>query len=219
MSNSIIIPGILESQWPEIEKKIELVLPFAKTIHIDLIDGKFAPHTTFMEPLPFSKYTKNAEFELHMMVEEPINYLKPFAQAGFRRFIGHVEKMSDQTEFVAQAQLLGEVGLAIDGPTDLSAVKVSYSDLDSILIMGIKAGESGQVFVPEYLKKMEILRRQLADQNDIRIPIEIDGGINDKTITQAKNAGANRFIANSFIFNSQNPQVQYKLLEEKLSIS
>ena len=92
MSNSIIIPGILESQWPEIEKKIELVLPFAKTIHIDLIDGKFAPHTTFMEPLPFSKYTKNAEFELHMMVEEPINYLKPFAQAGFRRFIGHVEK-------------------------------------------------------------------------------------------------------------------------------
>ncbi|OGH20012.1 MAG: hypothetical protein A3D74_01315 [Candidatus Levybacteria bacterium RIFCSPHIGHO2_02_FULL_37_13] len=214
-----IIPGILEKEWSEIERKINLVKPFAKSVHIDIIDGKFSPSTTFLDPAPFAKYTKDLLFEVHLMVEEPINYLKTFAGAGFKRFLGHVEKMSDQAEFVAQGQLLGEVGLAIDGPTDLSAVKVSYSDLDSILIMGIKAGESGQVFVPEYLKKMEILRRQLADQNDIRIPIEIDGGINDKTITQAKNAGANRFIANSFIFNSQNPQVQYKLLEEKLSIS
>jgi len=214
-----IIPGILEKEWSEIERKINLVKPFAKSVHIDIIDGKFSPSTTFLDPAPFAKYTKDLLFEVHLMVEEPINYLKTFAGAGFKRFLGHVEKMSDQAEFVAQGQLLGEVGLAIDGPTDLSAVKVSYSDLDSIFIMGIKAGESGQVFVPEYLKKMEILRRQLADQNDIRIPIEIDGGINDKTITQAKNAGANRFIANSFIFNSQNPQVQYKLLEEKLSIS
>ena len=214
-----IIPGILEKEWSEIERKINLVKPFAKSVHIDIIDGKFSPSTTFLDPAPFAKYTKDLLFEVHLMVEEPINYLKTFAGAGFKRFLGHVEKMSDQAEFVAQGQLLGEVGLAIDGPTDLSAVKVSYSDLDSILIMGIKAGESGQVFVPEYLKKMEILRRKLEDKNDIRIPIEIDGGINDKTITQAKNAGANRFIANSFIFNSQNPQVQYKLLEEKLSIS
>ncbi|MBI2622555.1 MAG: hypothetical protein HYW64_00450 [Candidatus Levybacteria bacterium] len=117
-----IIPGILEKDWSEIERKIELVRPFAKTIHIDILDRKFAPNTTFLDPLPFAKYTLPSSgqafpssgqapfFELHMMVEEPIQYLKPFADAGFKRFLGHIEKMSDQAEFVAQGQLLGEVG-------------------------------------------------------------------------------------------------------------
>lgn len=206
-----IIPGILENEWSEIDRKINLVKPFAKTAHIDIIDGKFAPNTTFLDPVPFAKYSKDLLFEVHLMVENPIQYLKPFAAAGFKRFLGHIEKMSDQEEFVAQGQLLGEVGLAIDGPTDLSAIKVPYSDLDSVLIMTIKAGEAGQVFVPDYLKKVEMLR---SAQHDMKI--EVDGGINDKTIIQSKNAGANRFVANSFIFNSQNPQAQYELLKKQL---
>src|SRR3989344_2030293 len=95
-----IIPGILEKEWSEIERKINLVKPFAKSVHIDIID------------------------------------------VGFKRFLGHIEKMPDQEEFVAQGQLLGEVGIVIDGPTDLSAVKVPYSDLDCIVVMTIKAGAS-----------------------------------------------------------------------------
>jgi len=215
-----IIPGILEKEWVEIEKKINLAKQFSKNIHVDVIDGKFAPNTTFLDPKPFAKYSNPSTgsglfFEVHLMVEEPINYLKPFADAGFKRFLGHIEKMSDQIEFVAQGQLLGEVGLAIDGQTNLSAVKVPYEDLDTILIMAIKAGESGQMFSPEYLKKVEILRKAQDDTRaDMRI--EIDGGINDKTIIQAKNAGATRFIANSFIFNSQNPQAQYQLLQNQV---
>ena len=206
-----IIPGILENDWVEIERKINLVKSFARVVHIDIIDGKFASNTTFLDPKPFAKYTKDILFEVHLMVEEPIQYLKPFADAGFKRFLGHIEKMSDQVEFVAQGELLGEVGLAIDGPTQLDAIKVPYTDLDSILIMTIKAGESGQVFVPEHLKKIEILR---SAQNDMRI--EIDGGINDKTIVESHNAGATRFVANSFIFNSQNPQSQFQLLQKQL---
>jgi len=214
-----VIPGILEKEWTEIERKINLVKSFAKTIHIDIIDGIFAPNTTFLDPTPFAKYSKDPStgsgqaliFEVHLMVEEPIQYLKPFADAGFKRFLGHLEKMSDQEEFVAQGQLLGEVGLAVDGPTDLSAVKVPYSDLDSILVMTIKAGESGQMFVPDYLKKVEILR---SAQNDM--VIEADGGINDKTNIQARNAGATRFVANSFLFNSQNPKTQYQLLQNQV---
>lgn len=210
-----VIPGILEKEWTEIERKINLVKSFAKTIHIDIIDGKFAPNTTFLDPSPFAKYTKDIFFELHMMVKDPIQYLQPFAVAGFKRFLGHIEKMPDQTEFVAQAQVLGEVGLAIDGPTDLSEVKVAYRDLDCVLIMTIKAGESGQTFNPEYLKKVKILR---SAQNDMSI--EIDGGINDVTIVKAKNAGATRFIANSFIFKAHppdgGPQEQYNFLQERI---
>src|SRR3972149_3834684 len=104
-----IIPGILEKEWSEIEKKIEIAKSFADTIHIDIIDGKFSPNTTFFDPKPYEKYSKDLFLEVHMMVDNPISYLKPFAAAGFKRFLGHVEKMSDQTEFVAQGQLFGEV--------------------------------------------------------------------------------------------------------------
>lgn len=216
-----IIPGILEKEWSEVERKINLVRPFAKTIHIDIIDGKFAPNTSFLYPAPFAKYTLPQSgqaplFELHMMVDNPIQYLKPFAQAGFRRFVGHIERMPDQEEFLAQGQLLGEVGLAVDGPTDLSEIKVPYSDLDCLLIMTIKAGESGQMFNPEYLKKVETLRQAQGQF----LPIEIDGGINDTTIIEAKMAGANRFVSTTFIFNplrDSGPLAQFNLLKERIS--
>lgn len=206
-----IIPGILEKEWGEIEKKLEFVKPFAKTVHIDILDGKFAPNTTFLDPKPFAKYSQDIFFELHMMVEEPLQYLKPFADVGFKRFLGHIEKMSDQEEFVAQGQLLGEVGLAIDGPTSLEQVKVPFDDLDSLLIMTIKAGFSGQSFMQENLEKVRKIREQSST-----IPIEVDGGINDQTILNAKQSGANRFVSTSFLFKNENPQRQLNTLSSCL---
>lgn len=202
-----LIPGILEKEWVEIERKIELVRPFAKSVHIDILDGKFAPNTTFLDPAPFKKYSPELFLELHMMVEEPIQYLKPFADAGFKRFLGHIEKMSDQTEFVAEGQLLGEVGLAIDGPTSVEALKVPISDLDCLLIMTITAGFSGQQFNPLHLEKVKHFRSQTS------IPIEVDGGVKDTTIKLAKDAGATRFVATSFfISGSQDPHAAYQRL-------
>src|SRR3989344_4983209 len=200
-----IIPGILEKDWPSIERKIQQVLPFAKAIHIDLIDGKFAPNTTFLDPAPFKKYTNDIPFELHLMVDEPINYLDSWADAGFRRFIGHIEKMSDQVEFVAKAQLLGEVGLGVDQDSQLDAIEVPFSDLDILLFMTVKAGFSGQEFVEKNLDKIKTAREKSF------IPIEVDGGINDQTILQVKESGADRFVATSFIFK-ETPQEQYKIL-------
>lgn len=194
-------PGTKDLSWKEIEKKIELVKPFVKSIHIDVVDGKFAPNTTFADPAPFKKYTRDFFFEVHFMTENPIQYLKPFADAGFKRFIGQVEKMPDQAEFIAQGQLLGEVGLAVDGPTPLDAIKIPYEDLDCILIMTIKAGQSGQMFNPEYLNKARTLRQAQGQS----LAIEIDGGINDQTIIQAKNAGATRFVSTSFLFKDLSP--------------
>lgn len=201
-----ILPGILEKDWESIEKKLEIIKPFAKSVHIDIIDNKFAPNLTFLDPTPFKKYTNDLFFELHMMVEEPIQYLKPWAAAGFKRFLGHVEYMSDQAEFVAEAQLLGEVGLAIDGPTALSAIKVSYEDLDTILLMSIKAGFSGQKFAEDYVKKAAAIREKST------IPLEVDGGINDKTIIVAKEFGINRFVSTSHIFSSPDQKKAFREL-------
>ena len=205
-----VIPGILEKTWEEVEKKIQLLSPFAKSLHIDIIDGKFAPNLTFLDPKPFTKYKDQFFLEAHLMVDEPINYLKPFADAGFKRFLGHVEKMSSQEEFVAQGQLLGEVGLAVDGPTPLDAIRVPYNDLDCIVFMTITAGFSGQSFMSEKLEKVKILKSKTS------IPIEVDGGVKDTTIALAKNAGATRFVATSFISGATSPQNAYHLLQETI---
>lgn len=203
-----IIPGILEKEWEAIERKIELVLPFATSIHIDLLDGKFAPNTTFMDPKPFAKYTNTVTFELHMMVEEPIDYLEPWANAGFRRFIGQIEHMTSQTDFVAKAQQLGDVGLGIDSQTPIEKVGVPLNDLDFLFVMTVKAGFSNQPFLSESLKKVSALRSKTS------LPIEVDGGINNITIAQAVEAGATRFVSTGFLFGSESPQTQFEVLHQ-----
>lgn len=209
---SDIIPGILEKDWSEIEKKIELVRGFAKTIHVDIIDGKFTPNTTFLDPKPFAKYANDFLFEVHLMVEEPINYLESFAVSGFKRFLGQIEKMSSQEDFVAKGELLGEVGLALDANTPLVSLKADYQDLDCVLVMSVKAGFSAQEFMPEVLEKVKKIREISP------IPIEIDGGINDKTIIQASGCGASRFVTTSFLFNGDFSQ-NYRKLHSLLKIN
>lgn len=201
-----VIPGVLEQNWSEIEKKLAIIKPFSRTVHIDLLDGKFAPNTTFLDPAPFAKYSKEFFFELHMMVDEPIDYLEQWAKAGMKRFIGQIEKMEDQIAFVAKAQTLGEVGLGADAHTAPEAITVDYDDLDFLFVMTVKAGFSHQLFLPEALEKVRYLRGKTT------IPIEVDGGINDKTILEAKEAGATRFVSTGFLFNSEDPAASFKRL-------
>lgn len=204
---SAIIPGILEQEWGEIEKKIELVRPFAKAIHIDLLDGKFADNHSFMDPEPFKKFSQDIDFELHLMVDDPLQYVKPFAEAGFTRFLGHVEMMPNQTDFVAVAQQYGEVGLVLDAHTSLDTVVVPYDDVDSVLIMTVKAGFSGQHFLTDSLKKV----RTLAKKHPL-LMIEIDGGVTEEALKKAYAAGARRFVATSAIFSVSDPKTAYHSL-------
>ncbi len=201
-------PGTADKEWATIAEKIERVLPFARTIHIDVLDGKFAKNTTFSDPAPFAKYTKNAFFEVHLMVQDPLQYIQPFADAGFRRFIGQVEQMPDQLAFVTKAETLGEVGLAIDGKTELGALSVPLIDLDTILIMTINAGFSGQAFMEEKLQKVRDLKQKFFG------PIEVDGGINEKTIPLGAKAGATRFVSTSSLFAATDIVSQYHMLLE-----
>ena len=204
-----ILPGILEKDWDSIKTKIELAKTFTNTLHIDIIDGKFANNTTFLDPEPFIQYSNELFLELHMMVENPIQYIEPFAKAGFKRFIGHVEKMPDQEEFVKVAKQYGEVGLAVDGDSNLDQLKIDLNKLDCVLIMTINAGFSGQEFDPVKLEKVQTLK-----QMNKNLVIEIDGGINDQTIRLAKEAGANRFVSTSFLFNSENPASAFQALKD-----
>jgi ribulose-phosphate 3-epimerase len=199
-------PGTFIKDEHELDQKIESVRSFAKTIHIDVVDGIFAPNKTFDDPTPFAKYAKDFLLEVHLMTDSPINHLKRWADVGVQRFIGQIEHMSDQEEFVAQAELL----LALDKPTPIENIHVPLEDLDGILVMLIQAGLSGQKFEELLLEKVKALR----ERTDI--PIEVDGGINEETIVIAAAAGVNRFVATSFLYNFETPEKQYELLQQKL---
>src|SRR3989344_5196398 len=123
---SQVIPGILEKEWDQIETKLEQIKTFTTSAHIDITDGKFVNNKTFLDPEPFKKYSSDIFFELHMMVENPEGFIEPWGKAGFRRFLGHIEYMSSQKEFVEQAKKYGEAGIALDGPTHISRIKIPF---------------------------------------------------------------------------------------------
>lgn len=208
MNEVIPSPGTENKNWEEIEQRLNLVKPFAKSVHIDVLDGKFAPNTTFSDASKFSQFTKDTLFEVHLMVDNPVQYLKAWADAGFKRFIGQIEKMPDPIEFVAQGQLLGEVGLALDGPTEIGVLdNMNLNDLDCLLIMTINAGFSGQEFKAEMLDKVRKIKEKYP-----YLTIEVDGGINENTIVEAKNAGASRFATTSALYETSDVSEEFKKL-------
>ncbi len=205
-----IAPSILENNWEDIEKKLKICQGFARTIHVDFIDGKFAPNTTFLDFAPFKEYSEYFVLEAHLMVENPIQYLDPLFSAGFKKVIAQVEKLPDQVEFVAKAQLLGSVGLALDLDTSISAITVNKDDLDQILLMSVKAGAAHQEFDSSVLEKLRNLKEEYLGE------IEIDGGVNVKNIKTLFDEGAMSFSVNSFIFSAENSEAQFRLLESKI---
>lgn len=206
-----VIPGILEKSFVEIERKLAIIRPFSKTVHIDFLDGKFCEESSFMDFNSFIKYKDDFFLEAHLMTENPTQYIRQLAAVGFKRFIGHIEKMQDIDEFIAEGQIFGEVGLALDINTPVSSITIPFDDIDSILLMAVKAGKSGQMFSPQVISRIQELR--LSTQ----IPIEIDGGINDQTIVESKAAGANLFVTTSFIFKSSDPLNAFEKLTSLIS--
>ena len=143
------------------------------------------------------------------MVDEPIQYLPQLSSAGFKKFLAHIERMSDQAEFVAKGEELGSVGLCLDLTTSINKISVPLIDLDQILLMCVPAGKSGQTFDENILSKIRDLKEKDFEN------IEVDGGINNHTLPLARSAGANLFCVTSYIF-SKNPKEQFRLLEKKL---
>lgn len=198
-----VIPGVLEKDWHAIEKRLSTISRFANSAHIDFIDAGFG-NQTYLESFPFKRYSSKLHLEAHLMVINTIEYIEPLAKVGFRRFLGHIERMPSQSDFVKRAKYHGEAGLALDGPTSLDQIRIPINDLDCILIFTAEhVGQSGQLFNPQRLERVKEIRQQY------KIPIEVDGGINDKTILEAKKAGATRFVSTGFISFSKDPSSSY----------
>ena len=194
-----VVPAILEKDFSEIEKKIRLIDGLTEWIQIDFADGVLVPNTTYLDLPAFAKLKIKSRLEAHLMVKEPIKYLKPLFDSGFKRFYAHIES-GEAEKFVNEAYKLDcQVGLAIDGPTNIAEIKPYLDNIDAVLVMTIDAGFSGKPFREDTLEKIRIVREDFFD-----LPIAVDGAMNDINAKKAVKAGANIICSNSFIFGSAN---------------
>ncbi len=194
-----IIPGVFEKEWGELERKVILVSPHVDWVQIDIADNTLVPVTSVLDFVKMkgliASYTK-LSFEAHLMVANPEKYSKQLADCGFKRLIAHVESQ-DPRRFLDEATYESvEVGMAIDGPTELEHLEPFLEEVDSVLVMMAEAGASGLTLQPENVDKIRILHRNYPD-----LPIEVDEGINEITARIVKDAGATRLVTTSYLFN------------------
>lgn len=190
-----IIPGIQEDSFSKIEEKIRQVEPYVSWVQIDVCDKTLTDNESFRDPTPFKSLKSKLNLEVHLMFTHPLGVVEAWVKAGFKRLIGHVEIQNPQ-EFIGKGKAQGvEIGLVLDGPTEVSKIVPFLSKIDQVTIMMYKAGRSGQKFQKENLEKIKFIH-----QNWPNLPIEVDGGINAETAKLVKEAGATRLISTSFLF-------------------
>jgi ribulose-phosphate 3-epimerase len=168
-----VIPAILANNLNEWEEKFNKVKGLTEMVQLDVVDGVFTKNKTIFPQDLVGQAFGGTKLDVQLMVNEPIEWLEQCVSIGTDRVFGHVEMMEDQVLFVAEAQVKGfGVGLALDLDTPVSKISSVIDDLDAVLLMSVKAGETGQEFVERVLPKIEEVR---ALRNDLIICI--DGGL------------------------------------------
>ncbi len=170
------------------------------SIHLDVIDGVFAPNITF-GPVVIKGISKLCALPLHahLMIKYPEKYLEDFIDAGCSQIYFHLESEGKPQNIINKIHgRKAKCGIVLNPDTSVDTVIPYLEKIDSILIMCVHPGFSGQEFIPEVLSKIEKIR-----ENYPKLDIAVDGGINDETIDSVLNSGANVIIANSYVFSSK----------------
>lgn len=193
-----VIPGILEQSFSSIIEKVRQVEGFCPWIQIDLLDGTLFGNTSFHNPAEFINLRTTAKLELHMMVVNPAQLVDEWARVGIKRFIAHIEGITDAEGFIAKVRSKKlEVGLAVDINTDVAILEPYLPNIDVVLVMSVHTGESGQQFDEHAAIKIRKIRTLNSE-----IAIEVDGGITPDNARKVVQAGATRLVSTSYIFNS-----------------
>ncbi len=200
-----IAPSILSADFAKLGDEIKAVeAAGADWIHADVMDGHFVPNITF-GPLVVEAVHRmtSLPIDVHLMIENPDTYIAEFAKAGASYISVHVESC---THLNRSIQLIRECGarpgVVLNPSTPLQALDWILNDVDYVLIMSVNPGFGGQKFIPDTLDKIRELR-QIIQSRNLHTMIEIDGGVNEKTIPAIADAGVNIFVAGSAIFGSQ----------------
>ena len=201
-----VSPSILSADFSKLGEEIKAVQKAgADWIHIDVMDGHFAPNIT-IGPVVVSKIRKISDifFDVHLMIENPEQYVESFAQAGADLITVHAEACDNIENVVSKIKKCGcKAGISINPETPVTLIEKNIKDVDLVLIMSVHPGFSGQGFIKDVLSKIQKVKT-LIDETGKEIYLEVDGGINNKNAKLVKKNGANVLVAGSFIFTSNN---------------
>ena len=214
----LIAPSILSADFSRLGSEIKSVeTAGADWIHADVMDGHFVPNIT-IGPLIVEAVRRvtSLPIDVHLMIENPDNYIPAFAEAGASLISVHVEACCHLNRSV---QLIRECdarpGVVLNPSTPVQALEWILENVDYVLIMSVNPGFGGQAFIKNSLDKVRRLR-EMIQQRKLNTLIEIDGGVNENTIADIAAAGADAFVAGSAIFGSANYQETIDALRREI---
>jgi ribulose-phosphate 3-epimerase len=212
-------PSIYAADVSRLREQLgELVAAGARVFQFDAGDGHFIPEIT-IGPIVLASISPlmrgwGAVLDCHLMVEQPERHFEAFAGAGADSVTFHVEASTDPAQAIERARSLGlGVGLAFNPGTAVEEAVAAAEGVDLVLCMSIEPGYSGQEFMPGALERIERLRELLPDG----VRVQVDGGVNERTIGPARDAGADLLVVGSAIFWHDDPAAAYRKLTEAVS--
>ncbi|MCK1248706.1 ribulose-phosphate 3-epimerase [Streptococcus uberis] len=219
MFTNKIAPSILAADYANFASELKRIEETdAEYVHIDIMDGQFVPNISFGADVVASmrKHSKLV-FDCHLMVVDPERYVEAYAQAGADIMTIHTESTKHIHGALQKIKAAGmKAGVVINPGTPVSALKPVLNLVDQVLIMTVNPGFGGQAFIPECLEKVEEVA-SLRETLGLTFDIEVDGGVDNKTIAACQKAGANIFVAGSYLFKAIDLVSQVQTLRTALN--
>ena len=214
-----LAPSILSADFARLLEDVKKVEKAGcEYLHIDVMDGHFVPNITLGPAIVKSlRKDVNMVFDAHLMIENPDNYIKEFADAGCDIIVVHQEACTHLHRTIQNIKSHGvKAGVALNPATPIETIKYVLEDVDMVLLMSVNPGFGGQSYIPVVTEKIKELKA-LIDEMNLDIDIEVDGGVKPSNISEVVNAGANVIVAGSAIFNAGDIDEAVKSLRENAS--
>jgi ribulose-phosphate 3-epimerase len=209
-----IAPSILSANFAKLgEEILDVEKGGADFIHVDVMDGHFVPNIT-IGPLIVEaiRPVTKLPLDVHLMIEDPDQYIEAFAKAGADYITVHVEACRHLHRTIQLIKSFGvKAGVVLNPATPVEMIQHIIADIDMVLLMSVNPGFGGQKFIPEVLPKIKRVK-ELAAEKEAAIEIEIDGGVNSKTAKLCIEAGATVLVAGSAIYNQEDRKKAIELI-------
>lgn len=200
-SAPMVLPSLLLCDFGNLEREVSrLEEAGVRALHLDVMDGSFVPNLTYGMPIVAAlRKLTDMPLDVHLMINDPSRYIDQFFDAGADVITIHIEAVKDPKPLLKRIRELGAgAGITLNPDTPLSAIESCLDLCDLVLVMSVNAGFGAQTFNAVALEKLRALRDVIGDET----LLEVDGGVNEKTIAECARAGAQMFVVGSAIFRN-----------------